>query len=186
MQSLASMTLTPPLLPYETLARVTRLAKLDGTGVLAIAGAFAVGSAAVGDYSGAAIGVLLAGAGACELHGVSLLHLGQSRGVQWLIGSQLYLLVTVLAYAAWRLTNYDPELMRRLAEPILQSPDAQAKLKEAGATPDDLLAMVRLLYQVGYGAVGVLTLLYQGGMIRYYQRRRAAIEAALAEPAVAE
>ena len=171
----------PPLLPDETLARVTRLARFDGMGILAIAGAFALGSAAMGDYRGAAIGVAIAGAGACELHGVSLLQQGQSRGVSWLVGSQLYLLMTVLGYVAWRLTNYDPELMRQLAEPVLQNPEAQAKMTAAGATPEDLLEMVQLLYRIGYGAVGALTLLYQGGMIRYYQHRRDAIATALGD-----
>jgi len=175
------MTHSPPLLSTEILKRVLRLAKLDGAGVLALAGAFAMGSAALGDYKGALIGVLIAGAGAIELHGVALLNGGESRGVNWLVGSQLYLLVTVLCYVGWRLANYDPVQMRQFAEPLLQNPETQAKLVEAGATPEDLLRMVRVLYNVGYAAVAVLTLIYQGGMMRYYRRRQAAITSALAE-----
>ena len=54
----------PPLLPAETLVRVLRLAKFDGLSVLLIAGVFALLAATAGDFSGALVGLLAAGAGA--------------------------------------------------------------------------------------------------------------------------
>jgi hypothetical protein len=51
----------PPLLPAETLARLLRLAKLDGTSILVISGAFALVSAAMGDRLGALVALMVAG-----------------------------------------------------------------------------------------------------------------------------
>ena len=45
----------PPLLPAETLRRVVRTAKFDGTGILVISGAFALASASVHDVTGAEV-----------------------------------------------------------------------------------------------------------------------------------
>src|SRR4051812_10242830 len=70
------MSKIPPLLPHETLIRVLRLATLDGLVVLMIATAFALASALGRDFSGAIIGLLIAGGGATELHGVTLMRRG--------------------------------------------------------------------------------------------------------------
>jgi hypothetical protein len=175
------MAKAPPVLPVETLRRVLRIAKFDGISMLALAGLFAVASAALADFKGAFIGIVIAGAGACELHGTSLLTAGEPRGVRWLVGSQLYLLIVVLAYVAWRLLSYDPEQVRRLLEPLLHTPEMQAQLEVTGATEEDVRNMLRLVYHVSYGAVGLVTLIYQGGLARYYHNRRAVIATALAE-----
>jgi len=92
----------PPILPAETLRRVTRIARFDGLSVLIVAGGFALLSAASKDISGAVIGLLIAAAGAIELHGVALLRVGRD-GMRWLVSSQLYLMAVILAYAGFRL-----------------------------------------------------------------------------------
>jgi hypothetical protein len=175
------MTPKPPRPPAETLARVMRIAKFEGSSVLVICGALALASAVMGDFAGALIGVLIAGAGAFELHGAGLLKAGEPRGVNWLVGSQLYLLATILGYVGWRLASYDPALVRQLLEPVLRTPEMRAKLSESGLTEVAMLEGVRQLYHAFFGAVAVGTLLYQGGMALYYHRRRAAVAAALAE-----
>jgi hypothetical protein len=175
------MTKAPPLLPAEILFRMLRLARRDGTGVLAIAGSLALVSAALGDYLGALVGVVIAGAGVFELHGVALLKARQPNGINWLVGSQIYLLMAVLAYVIWRLQAYDAEWVRRYLEPVIRSQEMQEKLQERGATEEDLLRGLRLLYFSAYAPVAVLTLFYQGGMALYYHRRRAAVAAALIE-----
>src|SRR5471032_2785913 len=53
------MAKAPPLLPVEMLRRVVRIAKFDGISVLALAGLFALGSAALGDFKGALIGIVI-------------------------------------------------------------------------------------------------------------------------------
>src|SRR5215217_227981 len=97
------MTKIPPLLPIETFVRVIRLAKLDGLSVLVVSSAYAVLAGMAGDFSGAIFGLLVAGAGALELHGVALLQQSLPRGMNWLVGSQLFLLFSILAYCAVRL-----------------------------------------------------------------------------------
>ncbi len=158
---------------------MVRVAHFDGGSVLVLCGVLAIASAWYGDFTGAVIGVLIAGAGAFELHGAGLIKAGEPRGLNWLIASQLYLLGTILSYVGWRLTSYDPAAVRHLLEPMLHASDLQAQLAEAGATEADLLATVRTLYFGGFGLVALGTLFYQGGMALYYHRRRAAVAAAL-------
>jgi hypothetical protein len=171
----------PPLLPAEIVARMLRVARIDGGSVLVLCGALAIASAWYGDFIGAVIGVLIAGAGAFELHGASLLKAGEPRGLNWLVTSQLYLLVTILSYVGWRLASYDPAAIRHILERVLHFPVIQAVLDSAGVTEADLLPnllpMVRPLYHAGLNLVAVGTLLYQGGMALYYHRRRTAVAA---------
>src|SRR3954468_14773234 len=66
----------PPLLPIETLTRVHRVARFDGLSVVLIASIGAIFAAIGKDQTGAFIGLLVAGAGAMELHGASMLRAG--------------------------------------------------------------------------------------------------------------
>ncbi len=169
---------TPPILPEETLRRVLRIARLDGMSVLVVAGLFGLLSAVVHDHGGAAVGLLIAGAGAVELHGAGLLRAGDGRGMSWLVGSQLYLLLSVLGYAALRLTHVDLEPMR-----MLVTEKQRLVITEAGLTEDQFLGTI---YSMTYAVFAVVTLIYQGGMSIYYHRRRAAVSAALAQLVAAE
>jgi len=161
----------PPLLPEETLYRVIRFARFNGISELVVAGVFGLICAASKDVPGAAIGVLVAGAGALELHGVGLLRFGDKRGVSWLIGSQLYLLVIVLAYVGYRSQHLDLESVR-----MVMSAEQRETIAAAGVDENEFL---RIIANLSNAIFGVITLLYQGGMALYYHRRRAPIEAAL-------
>lgn len=161
----------PPLLPEETLFRVIRFARFNGISELAIAGVFSLICAASKDVPGAAIGVLVAGAGALELHGVGLLRHGDKRGVSWLIGSQLYLLVIVLGYVTYRSQHLDLESVR-----MVMSAEQRETIAAAGVDENEFL---RIIANLSNAIFGVITFLYQGGMALYYHRRRAPIEAAL-------
>jgi hypothetical protein len=163
----------PPLLPSEILRRLLRVARFDGMSVLGVAGAFALISAASRDVSGAVIGLMVAGAGAIELHGVTMLRVGRIGGMRWLVVSQVYLLATMLGYAAMRLMNPDIAQLK----PIVTAELAE-QIQQAGMGVDQfLLEFLRLVYV----AVAAVTTLYQGGMIFYYVRRRTAVEIALQE-----
>jgi hypothetical protein len=163
----------PPLLPSEILRRLLRVARFDGMSVLGVAGAFALISAASRDISGAVIGLLVAAAGAIELHGVTLLRAGRPGGMRWLVSSQAYLLATMLGYAGLRLLNPDITSIR----PIVNAELAE-QIQQAGMGVDQFLfEFLRLVYV----AVAVASVLYQGGMIVYYARRRTAVEIALQE-----
>lgn len=166
----------PPLLPATVLARLLRLAKLDGAVVLALAGAFTLVSASAGNRWEMLIGLLIAGAGAFELHGAGLLQGGEIRGLRWLVVSQLYLLVTVLLYVGLRLVSFDPSLIN-----LIMTDTLRQRYLDAGLTSEQIDQVVQWSYHLTYAIVGVLTVVYQGGMAIYYYRRRTAVAAALAE-----
>ena len=163
----------PPLLPEETLARVLRLARLDGISVLAVATLFALMAAVNGDFVGAVIGLLVAGAGAIEMHGGTLLQHGEIRGVNWLVGSQLFLMLSILVYCLLRLLHPDDTLIRDNI-----TDEMKASLQNIGWSIDKFLGFFNLLT---YGVLALATLIYQGGMAVYYFRRRRALEQALEE-----
>lgn len=165
------MTRIPPLLPEETLTRVLRVARFDGMGVLTFAGFFAILSALAGDRLGAMIGLLIAAAGAIELHGATLLVHGERRGMPWLIVSQVYLMMAVLGYCEYRLLNVDLTVLRAAV-----TDDLKTMLAEQGWGVDQFL---RAFNRVLFGLVALLTVAYQGGMIVYYARRRRTVTQAL-------
>lgn len=167
------MTRIPPLLPEEVLNRVLRLARFDGMGVLVVAGLFSLLAAVAGDASGAIIGLLIAGAGAIELHGAGLLQHGDTRGMNWLIFSQLFLLALILGYCAYRVTNVDFSLIRASL-----TPELKAQIAATGMGMDEFL---HLFNRTVFAMVATLTVIYQGGMTLYYLRRREAVARALAE-----
>lgn len=150
---------------------MVRVANLDGMSVLAVAGLLALVAASMGDYGGAAVGLLVAAAGAIELHGVALLRAGEARGTNWLVASQPYLLAVMLGYCAVRLTSYDATLLRAAMTDELRAAIAQAGYREE--------QFLRTVYTLTYAVVAGTTLIYQGGMTVYYLRRRAAVIAAL-------
>jgi hypothetical protein len=166
-------TMTPPLLPDEVLRRVVRVSMFDGISVLAVAGACALISAASRDVFAAVIGLLVAGAGAMELNGASLLRAGSGRGMRWLFWSHFQIGASMMAYVAFRLLNPDIASLHKVVTPELAE-----QIQQAGMTVDQFLTeMMRIVY---FSLVAA-TLLYQGGMTIYYLRRRAAVMAALEE-----
>ena len=163
----------PPLLPSEALRRVLRVARFNGWVVLAISGAFALGSASIHDTAGTAVGLLIAGAGAMELHGASLVNHGEAQGVNWMIGSQFYLMAVMFGYIWLRLQHIDVGTL----EPFL-TPDQHQAIAQAGLTTEEFL---RAVYVSTWSLVGALTLIYQSAMAIYYHRRRGPITVALKE-----
>ena len=163
----------PPLLPEEAFDRTVRVAHVDGLCVLVVAGMLALAAASAGDYRGAAIGLLVAAAGAIELHGVGLLRAGEGRGMNWLIASQPYLFVVLLAYCTWRLASPEVEAIRAAL-----TDEMRATIAAAGRDEEEF---VRFAYTLTYTLLAAGTLLYQGAMTLYYVRRRAAVVAAVGE-----
>lgn len=161
----------PPPLPEEIFQRVLRLARFDGWSMLIVAALFALLAALSGDRIGAAVGVLIAGVGLLELHGVTLLRHSDPRGLRWLVGSQFALMACVLGYCALRLAY--PELTHLRAA---VTDEMKTQLEVIGWSVDQFLVLV---YRLTYYAVALATVLYQGGMALYYLRRRAAVTLAL-------
>lgn len=166
----------PPPLPSDVLERILRLARTDGRMLLIIAGLFAALSAMGMQKIGAAAGCLAAGCGALELHGVNLLRQGDARGMAWLVRSQLALLAVVFAYVLARWLTFDAELMRSLL-----TDEMIATFAQAGVSEDQILPMVKSVYNLTYGLVAFVSLIYQGGMALNYLRKTHIVRAALDE-----
>lgn len=161
----------PPLLPDEALSRVMRLARMDALSILVVASVFAIMSAAAGNRVTAGIGLLAAGAGAIEWHGVALLRQWNRRGMNWLIASQPLLLATVLGYCWYRLTHVElppiPDSLRSTLE---------TTASQLGMTADDYL---RLVHKFTYWLLAFVSIVYQGGLTIYYVRRQPSVDLAL-------
>jgi hypothetical protein len=162
----------PPLLPEEILARVLRLARFDGLSVLVLAALFACVMAVLREVPFAIVGLLAAGAGAVELHGVALLRRGEIRGLRWLVASQPFLLAVILGYCALRFFFFT----------IPPLPAGWKELMEPGARDSGMSfeQLFRLVNRVLVIVLAVVALCYQGGLAIYYWRRRKPIAEALA------
>jgi hypothetical protein len=161
----------PPLLPEETLLRVLRLARMDGLGALVLGTLFALVAAAGHHFPFTAVGLLGAGAGAIELHGVTLLRRAQPRGMNWLVASQPFLLVVIFSYCALRLWFEEMPPVPEQLRAFLAAGAAQVRMPV-----DDYL---QLLNRIIYGSLAVTAVGFQGGMMIYYLRRRRAVRQAL-------
>jgi hypothetical protein len=162
------MSKIPPLLPVETVRRLLRVAHADGLSVLVVAGASALMSAFSQDRLDAALLLLVCGAGAMELHGANLIGGGDRKGIRWLIGSQLFLLLVMLSYVAVHLLHLPvPAFSSMVPDGLIEQTATSEGVSpvEFGRQFDDL---------IGFSIV-VLTLVYQGWMILYYARRRQAL-----------
>jgi hypothetical protein len=168
----------PPPLPLEILARVTRLARFDGTSILAVSGSVALLSAAYRDVTGATVGLLVAAAGAIELHGVGLLRTYNIAGMRWLVSAQVWLMGVVLVYVAYRFSRPDIEGFMQV---VSAGPVADAFEQSAADAGETVRQYVLDAFRLFYVGVGVLTVVYQGGMALYYLRRRGAIQVAFDE-----
>lgn len=169
----------PPLLPEIVLARVHTMARRNGLSILIVASAGAVLQAAGHDLVGAVAALLAAGAGAMEIHGASLLRQGAKEAVAWMIRAELFLLGVILLYCYLRLVNPHLDEMRAAFRASLELPMMRSRwdeLQQLGFTEDMYLHLVNRLTCI---ALTLASLLYQGGMVFYYSRRRRPIETAL-------
>ncbi|MDB6170361.1 MAG: hypothetical protein JWM88_3225 [Verrucomicrobia bacterium] len=164
------MSSSPPLLSDETLVRVLRHARANGTGVLMVASMFALLNAVGGEIIAVLAWLLVAGTGAMSLHGASLLDHGQPRGINWLVGSQLFCMGLILSLCAWQLVHVDLEPLRAAL-----TSDLKTSVQQTGLTENEFL---QLSYRLTYAFISCATLLYQGSMALYYLKRRAAVAAA--------
>lgn len=175
----------PPPLPSATLERVSRIAAFDGWGLVVLAGGFGLVSLLAADWLGVAVGSLIVGAGLLELHGRRRLLRSEIGGVNGLVTAQLFLLAVILCYAAYQYFEYDPRpLLARLNAQLAVQFDARGQdrmtLAELfGMRPREFDEFFATAVRAGYLAVGVGSVLVQGGLAFYYHSRRAKLAAAL-------
>ncbi|MDB6169176.1 MAG: hypothetical protein JWM88_2040 [Verrucomicrobia bacterium] len=166
----------PPPLPEETLRRVLRASKINGWSVLVISLPGALISGLLGDFSGAFVGLIVAYGGWTEVSGHNQVRRGDADGMQRLVRAQWIVLGAVLVYCVTRIASFDADTALSSLTPGLRS-----ELASSGVDVEAIMPMVRLFFYFTYGIAAFLTLIYQGGMARYYRRREPVVRQALAD-----
>ena len=151
----------------KTRTWLLRLSKMNGTSVASIAGLFTVGALIWWDPIGLIVGLGVTSAGLMELLGRHYLKSRHPDARRWLPLSQLWLLVCVLAYAAFRLLDFNWQ------EPLrsLSGEEAMQLMILTGFHGESLGQVIALMYGLVYVLVAALTLIFQGGLCIYYWRR---------------
>lgn len=166
--------LSPPQL---ALRKVLQISRLNGWSVATFAGLCALVSLVFGDLVGGSIGLLVVGSGAMEIHGHRLLKRRDGSGMIWLIRAQFFFLGVIWAYAVSRLFSFDGEyILSNLTS------EMEEALKATGVSRAELVPLVQQFFRVFYGTIMFVTLLYQGGLAFFYQRKSPLVLEALAQP----
>lgn len=180
----------PPPLPAEVLKRVQRIAGIDGTVLVFLAGGFGLISAFNMDCLGAIIGGLAAGAGWMELHGRRKLKAGQIVGARWLVRSQIVLLTVILCYVVYQYFYYNPKaVFDAVAKAETMINDAQRAqgmetttfAESFGLSQAGFRELIKKTIRASYVAVGLASILCQGGLAYYYHLKSAAIGRSLSK-----
>jgi hypothetical protein len=132
------------------------------------------------DRTGLAVAVFIAVCAWNEARGRNHLRRLEARGLRILVGNQLVLLASLVAYAGWMLvaTRTGPAI-----DPATMQESAQL-LELMGGTSDpetlaSLDAWVRTVSAIVYGSVIVAVVLFQGGTALYYHSCRKHLDAYL-------
>jgi hypothetical protein len=165
----------PPPLPIDVFERVLRVANFDGRLLVVIAGTFALMAAMGRNLPPTLAGVLASGWGIAEIHGSNKLRNGDPRGLDWMIGSQLGLMLTVFFYAGWMMTHFEVNEFLQAVPPIMMK-NLENQFAEAGLSSVDIPRYFESMSTLVYSLVALLTFIFQGLMARYYHRSRPAVE----------
>jgi hypothetical protein len=166
----------PPPTPEDQLQRILRIAKVNGMSVVIIASLGTVLS--IGDWLGMAVGAAIIVGGRFELGGRKRLLANDVTGVNLLVRSQWIVLGAIEFYCVFKLLFDHNHGV---------SPELRSAMVDLGIDMAELEPSLRLAFYGTYIAVALLTLVYQGGMARYYGSKREVVRAALearARPAV--
>ena len=160
--------------PAKTLHRILLISALDGWSVALFAGLCTVISLLLGEWIGLLVGALVTAGGVFELRGRSALLRGDANGLTCLVRAQLLILSTIWVYSLGNIVTYnEAKIMAQL------TPELRNALSQAGMSIEELQRMMKPAFFGFYLTVMGVTLLFQGGLGRYYHSRRAAIAQAL-------
>lgn len=158
-----------PRTPEDQLLRVLRIARTNGLSIVIIAGLGTLFS--IGDWLGMAVGTAIVVGGWMELSGRKQLLRGDAAGVRQLVRSQWVVLGAIEIYCLMKL-GFDSDKG--------VSQELRSLMLEMGVDMVALEPSLRQAFYGTYGAVALLTLVYQGGMARYYSRRAGVVQQAIA------
>jgi hypothetical protein len=167
--------------PEKTLQRVLLISAIDGWSLIGIAAIGTLLALALGDLSGAFVGLMAVVAGTIELRGRSRLVRRDAAGMRLLVRAQMFLLAVLLVYCASRLGSFDEGLVQDMVQENL-TPEMEAALLESGIQRADVVPAVKVMFYLIYGTVAFVSLLCQGGLALYYRSRTPRVTEALATP----
>lgn len=161
----------PPLLSAAPFQRAASVSRANGWSIAGFAGICALVSLAQLDWTGAAWSVLAAACGAWELRGQARLRRGDTGGFRAMIGSQFALIAVIWAYAFLRWRNFSPDAFWNELPGLARS-SLDAQFQAAGIDPTfDRPYFLKLLNLLLCLCLGLVTLIYQGGLAIYYAAR---------------
>jgi hypothetical protein len=159
----------PPLTPEAQLQRILRVARTNGLSVVIIAGLGTLFS--LGDWVGVGVGVAVFVGGWMELKGRKQLVHGDIAGVRTLVQSQWVVLGAIEIYCV---------MMLGFSQDHGVSQELRGAMMEMGVDMVALEPSLRLAFYATYAAVALVSIVYQGGMARYYARRVGVVQEAIA------
>jgi hypothetical protein len=159
----------PPPLPEAQLERILRVARMNGLSVVIIAGLGTILS--LGDWLGTGVGAAVVVGGWMELKGRKQLIRGDTGGVRTLVRSQWVVLAAIEVYCV---------MMLGFSRDHGVSQELRGAMMEMGVDMVALEPSLRLAFYATYAAVALITIIYQGGMARYYGRRAGVVQEAIA------
>ena len=170
---------SPPILPAHSLRRVLAISRVDGWSVIGVAGLSALLSVWQGSHALAAAGLVVALAGALELHGRHLLLQRQPQGIGRLIGAQIFLLLIIWIYAWYRWQYFEAAALWAELPGFMQA-HVTNSLLAAGLDPEfHRQLLLKLTNQLTCIVLALVSLVYQGGLAFWYGRQSSCIRQAL-------
>ena len=157
----------PEAISEKRIQRAISISQINGWSVAGFAALCALAILLMGDWVGFAIGLAVSASGGMELRGHRLLKDRNGQAFPWLVGSQLYLIAVLWAYAAFQLMQFDS------ANPWASFPPEFKDLM-LSINPDQYLveALLRITYPTTYFSLILAVLIYQGGLSLYYLSRK--------------
>ncbi len=175
----SAMSMPVPAPQEKALRRVLAVARADGWGIMAVAGASVIVAVFQGAFGLAGFALIATLTGAAELLGRRQLLQRRVAGLRWLIGAQATLLALIWFYAWHRWHHFDATALWAQLPAFAQA-EVTEKLSAAGLDPvADRLLLLELTNQLTCVTLAFVSLLYQGGLIFWYGLQRARICQAL-------
>ena len=155
---------------HRPLARAASLARSNALGYVVFGALSLVVSAAGADVPGLALGCVLAVVGVLQLKAAPKLRHADPSAPRTLARNELVLLASISVYCLLKLT-----LLRE------SGAELEAQIGDTSDLGFDVGDLTNSLNTAVYSTMLAISILYQGGMARYYLRRRPMVQRYLAE-----
>lgn len=151
----------------KKIQRAIGVSRVNGWSVATFAGMCSLVVAFFGDVFGFLIGLVVCLSGVMEIHGSRLLRGGSKSAFNWLVESQVYLIIVIWCYSVFNLATFDS------ADPWARfSPGFKDLILSVNPDVYMVEALLKVSYLATYISLILVVLIYQGGLCLYYFSRR--------------